>query len=101
MAAWAELCALTFREVPEWSGPLTVSYRARTNCRSWLGTATSKPERAAHPVRCNYVPANDRCWATRDEETASMGGFTVLSSTLGAIDGKRPFFACFSLMSSF
>ena len=30
----AELCALTFRQVPEWSGPLTVSYLARTNCRS-------------------------------------------------------------------
>ena len=34
MAAWAELCALTFRQVPEWSGPLTVSYLTRTNCRS-------------------------------------------------------------------
>jgi hypothetical protein len=30
----AELCALTFRQVPEWSGPLTVCYLARMNCRS-------------------------------------------------------------------
>ena len=30
----AELCAMTFRQVPEWSGPLTVSYLTRTNCRS-------------------------------------------------------------------
>jgi len=32
----AELCALTFRQVSEWSGPLAVSYLARTNCRSWV-----------------------------------------------------------------
>ena len=36
MAVLAELCALTFRQVPEWSGPLTISYLARTNCRSWV-----------------------------------------------------------------
>ena len=43
MTAPAELCALTFRQVPEWSGPLTVSYLARTNCRSWVKRQFAAP----------------------------------------------------------
>jgi hypothetical protein len=39
----AELCALTFRRVPEWSGPLTVSYLTRTNCRSWVKRQFAAP----------------------------------------------------------
>ena len=43
MAVLAELCALTFRQVPEWSGPLAVIYLARTNCRSWVKRQFAPP----------------------------------------------------------
>lgn len=35
MAAPADLCELTDRQVLEWSGPLKVSYLTRTNFGSW------------------------------------------------------------------
>jgi len=34
---------LTFRQVLEWSGPLTISYLARTNCRSWVKRQFAAP----------------------------------------------------------
>jgi len=36
-SAKAELCELTVRQILEWSGPLKVSYLARTIFRSWPG----------------------------------------------------------------
>jgi hypothetical protein len=61
---------LAIRQVPEWSGPLTVSYLAKTNCRSWVKRQFAVPTirsilGAELPSPDMTVPVTDLSFARR------------------------------------
>ena len=83
MPVLAELCALTFRQVPEWSGPLTVGYLARTNCRSWVKRQFAAPTirgilGVELPSPDMTVPVTNRALTGRDP-TGRGGSFKIMS----------------------